>query len=90
MASAALVNGLLGAAGGLLRAIVGLAKAKAAGRRIIWPYFCITVVVATGIGAIAGLVIGINRPVALLAGYAGTDLLEGIAKAFRISPVKIG
>jgi hypothetical protein len=89
MATAAIVNGILGAVGGLLRAIVGLAKAKASGRRIIWPYFFITVIVATGIGAVAGLIIGINRPVSLLAGYAGTDLLEGIAKAFRISPVKI-
>ncbi len=80
----------LGGLGGMLRAAVGVRKAMLQKRKFVLNYFLITVVGAVVIGAILGSVIGINKAVALLAGYAGTDLLEGLAKSFRLAPIKIG
>ena len=81
---------IIGALGGLLRAIVGLKKAHLQKRKFVPGYFIITVLGAAAIGAILGSVIGMNKAVALFAGYAGTDLLENLAKSFRLAPIKIG
>jgi len=86
----AVMFGLIGALGGFLRAIVGVRKAQLQKRKFVLKYFLITVIGAGVIGAILGSVIGINRSVALFAGYAGTDLLEGLAKSFKIAPIRIG
>jgi len=81
---------LIGGLGGLLRAIVGVRKAYLARRKFILNYFLVTVIGAIIIGAIVGSIIGINKAVALFAGYAGTDLLEGLAKSFKLAPIRIG
>lgn len=81
---------VIGALGGVLRAAVGVKKAFLQKRKFVPSYFVITVFGAAIIGAILGSVIGMNKAVALFAGYAGTDLLEGLAKSFRLSPIKIG
>jgi len=85
-----LLFGILGGLGGLLRAAVGVRKAMLQKRKFVLNYFLMTVIGAVVIGVILGSVIGMNKAVALFAGYAGTDLLEGLAKSFRISPIKIG
>jgi fluoride ion exporter CrcB/FEX len=82
--------GLIGGLGGLLRAMVGVRKAYLAHRKFVLSYFLITVIGAIIIGAIVGSIIGINKAVALFAGYAGTDLLEGLAKSFKLAPIRIG
>ena len=82
--------GIIGGLGGLLRAVVGVRKAMLQKRKFVLSYFLTTIVGAILIGAILGSVIGINKAVSLFAGYAGTDLLEGLAKSFRIAPIKIG
>jgi len=82
--------GLIGALGGLLRAIIGARKAYIQKKKFVLSYFLMTVIGAAIIGAILGSIIGINKPVALFAGYAGTDLLEGLAKSFKIAPIRIG
>lgn len=84
------VFGIIGGLGGLLRAVIGVRKAHLQKRKFIPSYFFMTVVGAIIIGAILGSVIGINNAVALFAGYAGTDLLEGLAKSFKIAPIRIG
>lgn len=84
------VFGLVGGLGGLLRAVVGVRKAMLQKRKFVLNYFLMTVIGAVVIGSILGSVIGMNKAVALFAGYAGTDLLEGLAKSFRIAPIKIG
>ncbi|MBI4141606.1 hypothetical protein HY484_01630 [Candidatus Woesearchaeota archaeon] len=86
----AVLFGIIGGLGGLLRALVGVRKAQLQKRKFVLNYFLTTIVGAVLIGAILGSVIGINKAVALFAGYAGTDLLEGLAKSFRIAPIKIG
>lgn len=75
---------LLGAVGGLTRGFVGLLKALSMRRRIIWGYYAIIVVIAFVIGVFTGLIFNFDYRLSLLAGYAGTDILEGIYKSFKV------
>ena len=83
------MGAVLGGAGGLLRAFVGLGKSLAAKRRIRWQYFFITVIVAVVIGLILGILASVSKPIAFLAGYGGTDILEGLGKIIKVVPVEI-
>lgn len=84
-----LVGAILGGAGGLLRALVGLGKSIAAKRRIRWPYFVVTVLIAVVIGLVLGTITSVSKPIAFLAGYGGTDVLEGLGKMIKVVPVQI-
>ena len=75
--------GILGGLGGLVRAIVGLLKALSHKRKIIWPYFFMTLGIAVVIGVFLGLLFNYDYRINLIAGYAGTDLLEGLYKSFK-------
>lgn len=79
-----LLAGLLGGVGGLTRGFVGLLKALSLRRRIIWGYYLITVLVALVIGVFVGIIFDFDPRLSLLAGYAGTDILEGIYKSFKV------
>ena len=79
----------LGGIGGLTRAFVGLLKALSLRRRILWTYYLITVVVATVIGIFTGLIFNFDWRLSLLAGYAGSDILEGIYKSFQVQKVYV-
>lgn len=81
---------LLGGLGGLTRGVVGLLKALSMRRRILWGYYVITVFVAMIIGAFTGLIFNFDYRLSLLAGYAGTDILEGIYKSFAVQKVYVG
>lgn len=76
--------GLIGGIGGLTRGIVGLLKALSLRRRILWGYYAVTVLVAAIIGVFVGIIFNFDYRLALLAGYAGTDILEGIYKSFKV------
>ena len=78
---------LLGGVGGITRGIVGLLKALSLRRRILWGYYAITVIVAAIIGIFVGIVFNFDYRLSLLAGYAGTDILEGIYKSFQVQKV---
>ena len=78
---------LLGGLGGLTRGFIGLLKALSLRRRILWGYYAITVLVALVIGAFIGLIFNFDYRLSLLAGYAGTDILEGIYKSFAVQKV---
>lgn len=80
---------LLGALGGLTRGVVGLLKALSLRRRIIWQYYLITVVIAVIIGVFTGIIFDFDKRLSLLAGYAGTDILEGIYKSFAVQKVYV-
>ena len=84
-----LLAGLLGAFGGLVRAAVGLFKALSIKMRIYWGYFFITMIIAAIIGSLVGLVFSFEPRLSALAGYAGTDILEGIYKAFKVEKVYV-
>jgi hypothetical protein len=81
--------GLLGGIGGLTRGVVGLLKALSLRRRIIWTYYAITVVIAVVIGIFVGIIFDFDPRLSLLAGYAGTDILEGIYKSFKVDKVYV-
>jgi fluoride ion exporter CrcB/FEX len=81
--------GLLGALGGLTRGVVGLLKALSLRRRIIWGYYLITVAIALIIGIFVGIIFSFDPRLSLLAGYAGTDILEGIYKSFSVQKMYV-
>ncbi len=83
------ISGGLGALGGLTRGVIGLLKALSLRRRIIWKYWLITVVIATIIGTFVGVVFDFDYRLSLLAGYAGSDILEGIYKSFKVQKVYV-
>jgi hypothetical protein len=84
-----ILPGLLGGLGGLVRGLVGLMKALALKRKILWNYYLITIAVALIIGAFIGMIFNFDWRLSLLAGYAGTDILESIYKSFAVSKVYV-
>jgi len=84
-----LLSALLGGVGGLTRGVVGLLKALALKRKIIWSYYAITVAIAVIIGIFTGIIFNFDSRLSLLAGYAGTDILEGIYKSFAVQKVYV-
>ena len=89
MVNGLLISGLLGGTGGLTRGFVGLLKALSMRRRILWGYYAITVIIAWIIGIFVGIIFSFDPRLSLLAGYAGTDILEGIYKSFSVSKVYV-
>jgi len=85
--NATILAGLLGGIGGLTRGLVGLLKALSLKRRIMWGYYAITLVIAVIIGIFIGIIFNFDPRLSLLAGYAGTDILEGIYKSFSVQKV---
>jgi hypothetical protein len=84
-----ILAGLLGGVGGLTRGVVGLLKALSLKRKILWNYYAITVLVAVIIGVFVGIIFNFDPRLSLLAGYAGTDILEGIYKSFAVQKVYV-
>jgi hypothetical protein len=80
---------LLGGVGGLTRGFIGLLKALSMKRRILWNYYAITVAIAVVIGVFTGIIFDFDPRLSLLAGYAGTDILEGIYKSFNVQKVYV-
>ena len=79
----AVIQALAGGAGGFVRALVGITKAKEFNPEAFkfqWKYFLITIVVSTIVGQMAGLIMNVDWRMSLLAGYAGSDLLESLYK----------
>ena len=87
--NAVVLPAVLGGVGGLTRAFIGLLKAMSLRRRILWKYYLITVVVAAIIGVFVGMIFNFDYRLSLLAGYAGTDILEGIYKSFKVEKVYV-
>jgi len=90
MADPILMAGLLGGLGGLTRGLVGLLKAMSLKRKLIPVYFMLTIFIAWVIGIFVGIIFyNIDIRLSLLAGYAGTDILEGIYKLFKAQKVYV-
>ncbi len=84
-----LLSAILGGVGGLTRGFVGLMKAMSLRRKILWNYYLITVLIAVVLGVFTGIIFSFDYRLSLLAGYAGTDILEGIYKSFAVSKVYV-
>jgi len=76
---------IAGFAGGLLRAIVGILKwqirTNTRKKKFSKEYFFATIALAGLLGVVSGLYIANDPRFAVLAGYAGTDFIEGLYKA---------
>ena len=74
-----ILGGLLG---GGLRGIMGIAKSLILKKeeQINYGWFFVSICVAMAIGIIAASFMGGGFEIALLAGYAGSDLLESLVK----------
>jgi len=74
-----ILGGLLG---GALRGIIGIAKSLILKKeeQINYGWFFVSVAIAMAIGIIAASFMGGGFEVALLSGYAGTDILESLVK----------
>ena len=74
-----ILGGLLG---GALRGIVGIAKSLILKKeeQINYGWFFVSVAVAMAIGVIAATFMEGDFRIALLTGYAGSDLLESLVK----------
>jgi fluoride ion exporter CrcB/FEX len=84
-----LLPATLGGVGGLTRGFIGLLKALSLRRKILWGYYAITVLVALVIGIFTGVIFSFDYRLSLLAGYAGTDIIEGIYKSFAVQKVYV-
>jgi uncharacterized membrane protein len=74
---------LFGTLGGLVRALVGIAKYVERNRseRKLRPlYLVVSLVVAAIVGGLAGALVAADWRFAVIAGYAGADFLEGLYK----------
>jgi fluoride ion exporter CrcB/FEX len=80
---------ILGGIGGLTRGLVGLLKALSLRRKILWLYYFITVIIAVVIGIFVGIIFDFDPRLSLLAGYAGSDIIEGIYKSFSVQKVYV-
>jgi len=76
-----LIATLYGFLGGLLRSIVGLLKLKNIKKEFNLVYMMTTLALAAVIGALIAFAFETNTLLYLAIGYAGTDLLQGLAKA---------
>lgn len=77
------IQALAGGLGGFVRAVVGITKAKEFNPdtfQFQWKYFVITIIVSVITGQMAGLIMNVDWRMSLLAGYAGSDLLESLYK----------
>ena len=71
-----------GLVGGALRGLMGIAKSLILKKeeQINYGWFFVSVCIAIVIGIIAASLMGGGFEVALLSGYAGSDLLESLVK----------
>ena len=72
---------LLGALGGLVRALFGTMKSVEREEPVKWWYFLLTVAIAAFIGGALGNVFEADYRVAGITGFVGTDILENVTKA---------
>jgi len=74
---------LLGILGGFVRALVGIVKyfeKNKNEKRIRFLYLAFSLFVAAVVGGVAGALAGMDWRLAIIAGYAGTDFIEGLYK----------
>jgi len=74
---------LFGILGGLVRVLVGIVKyfeKNKQNQKIRFLYLGFSLLVAAVVGRIAGAIANHDWRLAIIAGYAGTDFLEGLYK----------
>jgi len=83
--------------GGLIRGLVGITKQSTFTPeefKFHWKYFGFSMLVSAIVGLMSGVIINNDWRMSLLAGYAGTDFLEGLyrlrfAQFFKLPEVTV-
>lgn len=75
---------LVGALGGILRGVLGIAKSLVTKKNleINWAWFFASVLIAAILGMITASFFLDDTRLALIGGYAGSDFLEGLINIF--------
>jgi len=76
-----IIGAILGSIGGLARSSVGISKAIKKKEELNWRYWGITIITSVIIGVFVGILF--SSKLSLLAGYAGTDLVENMYKFIK-------
>lgn len=85
-----IISGLIG---GLIRGLVGIIKNQAVTPEKFtfqWKYFTASMFVSAVVGVMAGIIANNDWRISLLAGYAGTDFLEGLYRLKFAQFFKVG
>ena len=83
------ISFLAGLLGGAVRGLVGLSKTILKEKQTFKPYRFVMFIMVSGlIGAVAGILIEADWRIAVLAGYAGTDLIESLVKIKLLKGMK--
>ena len=83
-----IVSITFGVLGGIIRLFVSLLKSIKTKEKINYKkaWFYLIFLVTTG--AFSGIVLGFNKQLSFLGGYAGMDLLDGYFKSFNAKKIK--
>jgi len=75
----------------MLRGLVGISKSKTIDKKPFrWKYLTFTLLVAMLVGTVTGIFASQTWKIAFLAGYAGTDFLEGLYRAKLSKYISLG
>lgn len=77
-----LESAIYGFIGGIVRGAVGILKLKSIKEFKPW-YLLLTLVLSGIVGVFAGMIVGADYRLTLMAGYAGMDLVESIYKIYK-------
>ena len=72
-----------GGIGGLTRSIIGIFKARARGDKIKIGFIIRTLRLSAVSGVFMGAIFSFNPLLSFIAGYVGSDILEGVYNSFR-------
>lgn len=81
--STTIIAGTFGCLGGLTRSIVDLFKAKARHDKIKIGYIFRTMRLSALSGTIIGALLGFSPIISFIAGYVGSDIMEGVYNSFK-------
>lgn len=83
-----IIAAILGCLGGLTKSLIGIFKAKARGDKIKLGLVFRTIRLSSVSGTFMGAMFSFNPIVSFIAGYVGSDILEGIY--YSLKRTKIG
>ena len=78
-----IIAAMLGCLGGLTKSIIGIFKAKARGDKIKFGLVFRTMRLSSISGTFIGAIFSFNPIISFIAGYVGSDILEGVYASLK-------
>ena len=78
-----LIAAVFGGLGGLTRSCIGMFKAHARHDKIKFGYILRTAKLSVFSGTLIGVMLGFNPLISFIAGYVGSDAIEGVVASFK-------